>query len=175
MKLYAVISIVIGLIMLASFVFYMYLETESDNHHFEVTHTTRTGEPMEISSKYSTIHSEANIQKTEFQVGEEITVSTHLVNVGPETVPISHGKPPFVVSVYDVDGNLVWQNVEFVLALARLVTLDVGVFSTSYSFTLDSPGQYDIESMAWFITRESEQSWRLHSDPITITVLPNVQ
>lgn len=201
MNLYVVIAVITGLALTTTFVFYMdyletkadqhrlYMEAESENRRFEVTLTTMSGDPMQISSKYSTIRSEMNLQGTEFLAGKEIIVYPRLVNLGPEPVPITHGKPIFVVSVYDADDNLVWQYPErgLILSLSAPSWIDVeGTHLEHRSFILNTPGEYTVKSYASFFAVETKVSkdthisvapdlekskWRLYAEPVTITIL----
>lgn len=190
MKLYAIILALVGLAVMAAFVFSAhYAEIELENRRFEVTLTTTTGKPMQISS-YSTIRSEMDLQRTEFMAGEEITVYQRLVNLGPESAPITHGKPILRLSVYDADGDPAgpYLDMGLILSVGAASWIDAGgTHLEHYSFTLDEPGEYTVESYASFSAVETKipkgtqinqvpdlekSRWTLYAEPVTITILP---
>ncbi|MCV0367469.1 MAG: hypothetical protein K5798_09455 [Nitrosopumilus sp.] len=94
-----------------------------------------------------------------------------------------------MVSVYDADDNLVWQDPEqgLILSLSAPSWIDVeGTHLEHRSFILDTPGEYTVKSYASFFAVETKVSkdthisvepdlekskWRLYAEPVTITIL----
>ncbi len=138
--------------------------------------------------------------KPEYKVGENITISTELINLGNKNVDIGYWPPMVVLEIKNQDGVVVWPKITRVGILQEFYgveTIRPGEHLSekpwgSGNFThlpyemplpqLHVPGKYTIVSMALFtfnMTINSQghkeptgPTTQLWSKPIQITVLP---
>ncbi|NHH97173.1 hypothetical protein DYY66_1674 [Candidatus Nitrosotalea sp. FS] len=138
--------------------------------------------------------------KPEYKVGENITISTELINVGNKSVNVGYWPPLVVLEIKDQKGALVWPentNLGIIEENYSVETIRPGEHlnekpwgngnftNMSYEMPLPQlhvPGKYTVVSMALFtfnITTDSRGhreptglTTQLWSKPIQITVLP---
>lgn len=124
------------------------------------------------------------LDKTKFKVGEEIVFHPYLINTGETPVPIVHARPPFLVSIYDENGQVI-QNYEPIVEWIGITTelkplqkyhWDAKFIDKFYDFRINEPGAYTIQSEASFgINVQSSdpvKSFTVKSDSITIEIIP---
>lgn len=138
--------------------------------------------------------------KPEYKVGENITISTELINVGNKSVDIGYWPPLVVLEIKDQKGALVWPENTNLIAFLEINGVETirpgehlgekpwghGNFTQmSYEMPLPQlhvPGKYTVVSMALFTFNMTTDSrghreptgltTQLWSKPIQITVLP---
>lgn len=138
--------------------------------------------------------------KPEYKVGENITISTELINLGNKIVDIGYWPPMVVLEIKNQDGVVVWPTITRIGTLQEFYGIetirpgehlsekpwDNGNFThISYEMPLPqlhAPGKYTVVSMALFTFNmtTNSQGYReptglttqLWSKPIQITVLP---
>ena len=136
--------------------------------------------------------------KPEYKVGENITISTELINLGNKNVDIGYWPPLVVLEIKNQDGAVVWPKITRIGILQEfhgVETIRPGEHLSekpwgSDNFTqmsydmpqLRVPGKYTVVSMALFtfnMTTDSQGhrapvglTTQLWSKPIQITVLP---
>ena len=124
------------------------------------------------------------IKKTEYKLGEKITVHPELTNVGNKSMEIFYLWHPFFFVIKDQNGSAVWANGPSVPVMEyssnRNQTLKPNVpFSGGvgdvadprYPTILDVPGNYTISSVADFYGFGTPRNL-VWSEPIKFTVLP---
>jgi hypothetical protein len=89
------------------------------------------------------------IAKTQFQVGENISIRPSLVNIGRRTVTaFSNVLPLFIIRVYDAEKREVLFLPEVELPMVHNFLLSPGMpYTEDYAFALEQPGRYKI--VAW--------------------------
>ncbi len=138
--------------------------------------------------------------KPEYKVGENITISTELINLGNKSVEIGYWPPLVVLEIKDQKGALVWpENTNLIafLEINGVETIRPGEHLSAKpwgngNFTqmphemplpqLHVPGKYTVVSMALFTFNMTTDSrghieptgltTQLWSKPVQITVLP---
>ncbi len=138
--------------------------------------------------------------KPEYKVGENITISTELINLGNKSVDIGYWPPLVVLEIKDQKGALVWpENANLIdfLEINGVETIRPGEHLSEKpwgngNFTymphemplpqIHVPGKYTVVSMALFTFNMTTDSrghreptgltTQLWSKPISITVLP---
>lgn len=138
--------------------------------------------------------------KPEYKVGENITISTELINLGNKSVDIGYWPPLVVLEIKDQKGALVWPENTNLMIIEENYDVETirsgehldekpwgnGKFtSLMYAMPLPQlhvPGKYTVVSMALFtfnLTTNSQGhreptglTTQLWSKPIQITVLP---
>ncbi len=138
--------------------------------------------------------------KLEYKVGENITISTELINVGNKNVDIGYWPPMVVLEIKNQDGIVVWPKITWIGILQEFYDVETirpwehldekpwghnnftRLFYDMPLPQLQIPGKYTVVSMALFtfnITTDSRGHREpignvqpLWSKPIQITVLP---
>ncbi|CUR52290.1 protein of unknown function [Nitrosotalea devaniterrae] len=138
--------------------------------------------------------------KPEYKVGENITISTELINVGDKSVDIGYWPPLVVLEIKDKNGALVWPENTNLMAILEFYGVETirpgehlgekpwghGNFTyLMYKMPLPQlhvPGKYTVVSMALFTFNMTTDghghreptglTTQLWSKPIQITVLP---
>lgn len=138
--------------------------------------------------------------KLEYKVGENITISTELINLGNKSVDIGYWPPLVVLEIKNQDGVVVWPKITRIGIVPEFYGVETirpgehlsekpwgnGNFTQMhYEMSLPQlqvPGKYTVVSMALFtfnMTTNSQghrgptgHTTQLWSKPIQITVLP---
>jgi hypothetical protein len=115
------------------------------------------------------------INKTTFQIGENITVVPELTNTGNHNVTIGYCGPLFVTLTMDQSGRIVSPQYSWACPLiSHGITLKPNVSTTGESYgqiiNLHTPGNYTIKSIASF--GDESKSVVIWSEPLQITVVP---
>ncbi|MDE1819134.1 MAG: hypothetical protein KGI19_11090, partial [Thaumarchaeota archaeon] len=138
--------------------------------------------------------------KSEYKAGENITISTELINMGNKSVDIGYWPPLVVSEIKNQDGVVVWPKITRIGILQEFYGVETitpgehisekpwgnGNFTQMLYETplpqLHVPGKYTVVSMALFtfnMTTDSKGhreptglTTQLWSKPILITVLP---
>lgn len=116
----------------------------------------------------------AELAKTQYQVGEEISVKPHLINMGKRSITVFSGKPFLFAKVYDAENRQVlrlpvWPS----LPILAKYTLSPNVpYEEVYTFVLEQPGRYKIEAWAE-LSFDERFAYPVHiyADPIWIEVV----
>jgi hypothetical protein len=118
----------------------------------------------------------AQLDKTQYQVGEKISVKSSLVNMGERPVTVFiHGKPLFF-RVYDADKREVSLLPKIRPDILIKLSLSPGVPYVEkwqgYPFTLEQPGRYKIVAWAELSLDENfVDPLLIYADPIWIEVV----
>ncbi|MEM3097879.1 MAG: hypothetical protein QXU32_04085 [Nitrososphaerales archaeon] len=141
--------------------------------------------PTKFQYKNATIVHLLEVGKPEYKIGERIELKSKLINIGNETLTITHGAPLFIVNVYNSKGVPAWLHSGSTLPIAIPVKLEPGVpyygskeeiQERYYDIRLCALGKYKIISYAHFDVEEKEVSklktGKVFSEPVTIRVVP---
>lgn len=138
--------------------------------------------------------------KTEYHTGENITISTELINLGTQSVDVGYWPPWVVLEIKNQDGAVVWPKITRVGILQEFYGVETigpgehlsekpwgyGKFTGAVQDMplpqLQVPGKYTVMSMALFtfnMTTDNQghrepigSTTQLWSKPIQITVVP---
>lgn len=138
--------------------------------------------------------------KPEYKTGENITISTELINLGNKNVDIGYWPPLVVLEIKNQDGAVVWPKITRIGILQEFYGIETikpgehlsekpwgngNLTHMSYEMSLPQlhvPGKYTVVSMALFTFNMTTNSQghreptglttQLWSKPIRITILP---
>ncbi|MBI1829501.1 MAG: hypothetical protein HY222_04835 [Thaumarchaeota archaeon] len=125
------------------------------------------------------------MKKTEYKMGEKITVHPELTNIGNKSMSVFYLWHPFFVVINYQNGTAAWANgpsvpvLEYSSNLNQTLKPNVpftgGIYDVSdprYPPVLDVPGNYTISSVADFYDDDGTPRNLVWSQPIKFTVLP---
>jgi len=125
----------------------------------------------------------AELAKTQYQVGEEISVKPYLINMGKRPITVFSGVPLLFAKVYDAEKREVTPVTTPKLLILAPYTLKPQMpyyneddrwpgLLEAYTFTLDQPGRYKVVAWTEF-SLDKDYAYPLHiyADPIWIEVV----
>ncbi len=132
------------------------------------------------SVEYPRFRMGAELAKTRYQVGENISVKPYLINMGERPITVFGGWPILFAKVYDAEnrqvmGLPIWPALTVLAphALKPRVPYYAETHSPEgFTFTLDKPGRFKVVAWAEFsLSREHVYPMRIYADPIWIEVV----
>jgi hypothetical protein len=116
----------------------------------------------------------AELAKTQYQVGEEISVKPYLINMGERSITVFSGRPLLFVKVYDGENRqiLSFPEVRLDILVEHTLSPNVPYYEGVYTFALEQPGRYKIVARAELSLDKAYADRRHnHADPIWIEVV----
>lgn len=127
------------------------------------------------------------LDKSEYKVGDTISVRPELINIGNKTVTIQHLTPLFQTLVKNQNGSIVWPSIGTAYTLrSDKIALEPhkpisdesnGILQHAHPIILRDAGKYAVISSAYFgiydINDISPPMYTIKTEPLGITVLPD--